>query len=125
MPGTAAEVGWIYCMSNPGMPGLVKVGQTAHDPRERASQLYTTGVPFEFRVEIAKRVWNYVAKEKQIHDLLEKYFERPNPSREFFRCSSTDVFQILELMDGDYLEMADRPDPLNLRQFDHILGSKK
>ena len=117
-----SDIGWIYCMSNPAMPGLVKVGQTGGDPRERAAQLYTTGVPFEFHVEFAKRVKNYIAREKLLHDLLEKHFERPNPSREFFRCSSSDVFEFFELIDGEYLDQADRPDPLNLRRFEHKNG---
>jgi len=111
------DEGWIYCMSNPCMPGIVKVGQTAGDPRQRASQLYTTGVPVEFRVEFAKKVKNYIEREKQLHSLLTKHFERPNPSREFFRCSSADVFTFFELIDGTYLDKADKPDPHNLQQY--------
>jgi hypothetical protein len=113
------EVGWIYCMSNPSMPDLVKVGQTGGDPRERASQLYTTGVPTEFVVEFAKRVRNYTEKEKMLHTLLEKHFARPNKSREFFRCSSADVFEFFELIEGQYLEEADRPNSFNLRKYEH------
>lgn len=104
-------------MSNPWMPDLVKVGQTAEDPRERASQLYTTGVPAEFIVEFAKKVRNYTEKEKQLHSLLEKLYERPNPRREFFKCKSSDVFELFELIDGTYLDKADRPNPHNLRRF--------
>ena len=112
-----SEEGWIYCMSNQWMPDLVKVGQTGGNPHERASQLYTTGVPCEFRVEFAKKVKNYVEKEKQLHALLEKHFERPNKNREFFKCSSRDVHEFFELIDGEYLEKADKPDPHNLRRF--------
>jgi hypothetical protein len=99
------------------MPDLVKVGQTGNNPHERAAQLYTTGVPSEFRVEFAKKVKNYVEKEKQLHALLEKHFERPNKNREFFKCSSADVHEFFELIDGEYLEKADKPDPHNLRRF--------
>ena len=59
-----SDEGWIYCMSNQWMPDLVKVGQTGGHPYERAAQLYTTGVPCEFRVEFAKKVKNYVEREK-------------------------------------------------------------
>jgi hypothetical protein len=111
------DEGWIYCMSNECMPGLVKVGQTANDPAERAAQLYTTGVPCEFRVEFAKRVKNYIAREKLLHSLLEKHFGRPNSSREFFKCNSDEVYSFFELMDGVYLEDADKPDRYNLRRF--------
>ena len=109
--------GWIYCMTNECMPGLVKVGQTSNHPADRAAQLYTTGVPCEFRIEFAKRVKNYVAREKLLHSMLEKHFERPNPNREFFKCSSEDVYPFFELMDGMYLETADKPDRYNLRRF--------
>lgn len=117
------DEGWVYCMSNPAMPGYVKVGMTTRDPRERAAELYTTGVPLEFIVEFAKKVKNYVGKEKQLHELLEKIYERPNPSREFFKCSSSDVYRLFELMDGVYLERADRPNTHNLRKFERVASS--
>ena len=41
-------------MSNPAMPGLVKVGFTTDTPDVRARELYTTGVPLPFKVEFAK-----------------------------------------------------------------------
>jgi hypothetical protein len=95
------------------------VGQTAGDPHERASQLYTTGVPDKFNVEFAKKVKDHTKKEKMIHSLLEKHFERPTPGREFFKCSSADVFEFFELIEGTYLVNADRPDPGGLRQFEY------
>ena len=104
-------------MSNPSMPTLVKVGQTAGDPHDRASQLYSTGVPTEFRVEFAKHVKGYIKKEKQLHALLAKHFGRPNASREFFTCTSKDVYEFFELMEGKYLPGASNPDPYDLRQF--------
>ena len=112
--------GWIYCMSNKWMPSLVKVGQTSGDPHERASQLYTTGVPDKFNVEFAKKVKNHTQKEKMIHALLEKHFERPTPGREFFKCTSEDVFQFFELIEGTYLDRADKPDPDDLRKFEYV-----
>ena len=111
------DEGWIYCMSNECMPGIVKIGQTYNHPTERAAQLYTTGVPCEFRVEFAKKVKNYVAREKMLHSLLEKHFDRPNPNREFFKCNSEDVHPFFELMDGVYMDDAYKPDRYNLRRF--------
>ena len=43
--------GWVYVMSHPNMPGMLKVGQSSHDPSNRASELYTTGLPSPFDIE--------------------------------------------------------------------------
>ena len=45
--------GYVYVMSNPSMPGLLKIGQTTRTPQERADELYhqATGVPVKFKVE--------------------------------------------------------------------------
>ncbi len=38
----------VYVLTNPAMPGLVKIGKTNQkDIEERMKQLYTTGVPLE------------------------------------------------------------------------------
>jgi hypothetical protein len=38
--------GYIYVLTNPNMPGLVKIGYTQRLPRERANELSrATGVP--------------------------------------------------------------------------------
>jgi hypothetical protein len=38
--------GYIYVLTNPNMPGLVKIGYTQRLPRERANDLSrATGVP--------------------------------------------------------------------------------
>ena len=79
--------------------------------------MYTTGVPEPFRLEFAKFVRGFTEKEKLIQALLEKHFERPNPNREFFRCSSHDVYEFFQLIDGSYLVNADKPDPHDLRKF--------
>jgi hypothetical protein len=117
------EEGWVYCLSNPAMPGYVKVGKTTREPRERAAELYTTGVPCEFVVEFAKKVQNVSVKEKQLHQLLEKHYQRPNPNREFFQCSSADVHEFFEIMDGTYLDEADKPNPYDLRKYRYAKSS--
>jgi hypothetical protein len=111
--------GWIYCLTNPSMPNLVKVGQTSGDPHVRALQLYTTGVPSEFKVEFAKYVTDHVKKEAQLHMILAKSYGRPNLKREFFACTSQDVFTLFELIDGRYLDGASTPDPYDLRKYEN------
>jgi hypothetical protein len=56
-PPTAKEAngGSVYVMSNPAMPGLLKVGFTTKEPGDRAEALFTTGIPVPFRVNT--RYW--------------------------------------------------------------------
>ena len=51
--------GYIYCLTNESMYGLVKIGEIHAEgktPHDRARELYTTGVPSPFKVEFAKKV---------------------------------------------------------------------
>jgi hypothetical protein len=91
--------GYVYCFSNPSMPGLLKVGITERTPEERAKELSTTGVPTPFVIEFAKRVKSPAQKEATLHALLEKYAERTNARREFFRTTPEIVKQFFDLMD--------------------------
>lgn len=95
--------GWLYCLSNPAIPGLLKIGQTKNEPKERANQLQTTGVPLPFKIEFAKLVKDYIKKEKILLSLLEQYSNRVNPKREFFKISREEIFAFFELIDGTYL----------------------
>jgi T5orf172 domain len=103
------EEGWIYCLSNESMPGILKVGSTI-DPEITCKQLYTTGVPLPFKIEFAKYVKDYVKKEKTIHKILEQFTDRVNSSREFFKCSKMEVYALLELMEGTYLSQQTKVD---------------
>jgi hypothetical protein len=90
-------IGYIYCFSNESMPGIFKIGKTSRSPNDRASELYTTGVPTAFNEEISKKVDNYDEKEKIIHKLLDEY--RIDSKREFFKVSFDKVKLIFDLMD--------------------------
>lgn len=62
--------GIIYVLTNPAMPGLVKIGMTARDdPRVRMDELYTksAGVPVPFHCVRAVRVDDERAAEKALH----------------------------------------------------------
>ena len=98
---TEVSIGWVYCFSNPSMPGILKVGMTARTPEERAKELFTTAVPLPFKIEFAKRVSDPLQKEMTLHDLLEKYTDRINSRREFFRVSQEEVRKLCDLMDGE------------------------
>lgn len=85
------------------MPGLYKVGYTMNKPTERMLQLYSTGVPLPFELEFAKLVKDPYDKEQTLHKLLERYEERINPKREFFRLDKSHLKLFFDLMDGEYI----------------------
>ena len=64
---------------------LLKIGQTQHDPEDRAAALSTTGVPENFKVEYSALVEDYVAAERKVHQVLSH--ARAKDNREFFKCT--------------------------------------
>ena len=64
------------------MPNILKVGQSSNDPSNRASELYTTGLPNPFDIEYVGIFENFVDLERSVHSFLGKY--RVNNRREFF-----------------------------------------
>ena len=96
--------GYIYCFSNPSMPGILKVGMTERTPEARLSEANTSDTwrpPTSYKIEFAKKVSNASQKEKTLHTLLEQYTDRIHPRREFFRVSPEEVRKFFDLMDGE------------------------
>ena len=100
--------GWIYCLSNKYMPGILKIGQTKGEPLARADQLYTTGVPVPFTVELSVLTDNYEKKEKILHSLLEKNHSRVNPKREFFEITVDEAKPYFDLMSDGKTTKSDK-----------------
>lgn len=87
--------GYVYVLSNPSMPGIVKIGRTFRDPWTRAAELSgATGVPTAFRVEATVSTWNCVWLEKLVHLQLGR--RRVNHNREFFRCTLEEALKATE-----------------------------
>lgn len=96
--------GYIYCFSNPSMPGILKVGMTERTPGERlreANAPDTWRPPTPYKIEFAKKISNPSKKEKTLHVLLEQYTERIHRRREFFRISLEEILKFFDLMDGE------------------------
>ena len=96
--------GYIYCFSNPSMPGILKVGMTERTPEARLSEANASDTwrpPTPYKIEFAKKVSNPSQKEKTLHTLLEQYTDRIHPRREFFRVSQKEVLKFFDLMDGE------------------------
>ncbi len=94
--GEESSEGIVYILTNPAMPGLVKIGKTSRDSvKERLKELYSsTGVPVPFECEYAARVEDASAVEQILHETFGPY--RINPKREFFDISSEEARDVLQ-----------------------------
>lgn len=93
--------GYVYCMSNPAMPDLLKIGYTERPMDERLQEANgSTWVPQEFSIVFARHVNDPNAKEQTVHRILKE--KRVNPRREFFRVTADEVKLLFELMDGSW-----------------------
>lgn len=129
IPETINSKGWIYILSNPCMPGLLKIGMTTNSPHMRAKDLSSsTGVPERFVVEAAYFSDDPRGDEAAIHSALNVH--RINDSREFFKCSLAVADEIcrshclcdakstlVEIADGYSIICADQPIKLNLHEW--------
>jgi hypothetical protein len=87
----------VYVLTNPAMPGLVKIGQTSQeDAQVRIAQLNSTGVPFPFKLEFACKVPNPDEVEEALHKAFAP--DRVNPRREFFKIDADQAIAILKLL---------------------------
>ena len=86
--------GIVYVLSNPAMPGILKIGRTTRaSVEDRMRELYNTSVPFQFVCEYACAAKDCAALEKALHAAFAQ--QRLNPNREFFRIG---VEQLLPLL---------------------------
>ena len=90
----------VYVLTNPAMPGLVKIGKTTQlEVDERMKQLYGTGVPVPFDCAFACQVKDATEVEKALHFAFG--VSRINPNREFFRIEAERVIAVLKLLKVD------------------------
>ncbi|MCC6123725.1 MAG: GIY-YIG nuclease family protein [Pirellulales bacterium] len=91
------NIGIVYVVSNPAMPGIVKIGITAQDNvDQRIKQLFTTSVPVPFECEYACKVTDYETVEKALQIAFSP--NRINPQREFFNIEPEQAIVILKLL---------------------------
>lgn len=88
--------GIVYVLTNPAMPGVVKIGRTSRGMDARLNELYSTGVPLPFECAYAARVDDEAKVERAFHRAFDPY--RVNPKREFFNIEPEQAIGLLELM---------------------------
>jgi hypothetical protein len=110
--------GYVYCLENESMPGLVKIGYTDRTMEERlqeANNSGTFGPPTEYKIVFAKFVKEPRVKESILHTLLSRV--RRNPKKEFFTVSADHVKLYFELLDGEWYIGSDCIDEEHCTQF--------
>lgn len=74
-------------MSNPAMPGIVKIGFSTKDPALRAREFDGSGLPYPYVVEYDVLVENPREVEQRAH----KYLSKCREKKEWFRCSAREA----------------------------------
>lgn len=85
--------GYVYVVSNPLFPQLIKIGFTSKPPEERIDELDSTGLPEKFIEHYRVRAIDAQALEKRLHAHFDGYRYRKN--REFFKLTPQQVYSVL------------------------------
>ncbi len=97
-----AKSGFVYCIKNDAMPGLVKIGATTRDPADRLDEArHATWAPSCFRITAQAAVDDAFETERVLHALLAP--RRFEARREFFKLSDEEtraVFAVVEIIAG-------------------------
>jgi hypothetical protein len=104
-PNSGSGEGIVYILTNPVMPGLIKIGITSTDLPTRMKQLYSCGVPVPFECAYAKRVQDYQKVEATLHLAFGDH--RINGNREFFRIDPERVRVIFNLLPGEEIKIGE------------------
>lgn len=93
---------WVYVLSNPTSPGLLKIGYTSLTPDERAKQISNaTGVALPYKVEWAFKCFDGEQLEGAVHRKLVEY--RVNNQREFFQIDLEEAKKVIKLLGKNYI----------------------
>ena len=90
------QSGIVYVLTNPAMPGFVKIGLTKGKTIEkRLANLSNTSVPLPFTIEYACKVNDCFGVEKALHNAFSQFRA---PRKEFFRIDPNGAIGILKLL---------------------------
>lgn len=86
--------GTVYVLTNPSIPGQVKIGATERTAEHRRHELSrATGVSTEFEIAFEATFEDVWRAERTAHEHLAHC--RVNGNREFFRCDPADAIKVL------------------------------
>lgn len=90
-----SKAGWLYVISSPSLPGLVKLGATRRlNPTIRVKELSSSSLPEPFKAHCFVFSDDCFELENNIHKYFDK--ERVNPDREFFRIEPKKAIDVLK-----------------------------
>ncbi len=93
---------WVYILSNPALPNMLKIGYTKNEPEVRAKQISaSTGVALPYKVEWAFQCFNGEQLEQEVHRELATY--RVNQNREFFDIPLAEAQEAIEKLGQQYV----------------------
>ena len=102
IPSDGVGKEFIYVLSNPSFPGLLKIGYTRKDIGIRIKDLSkATGVPTPFKLEYMFRCNNGLELESEIHKHLKEF--RPNNYREFFEITLLQAIEAVKFIGNNYI----------------------
>jgi len=91
--------GYLYILTNPSMPGLVKIGITTRSISDRVSELDSaTGVPGKFTVEAYFESSDPAMHERSVHSSLAAVRIK---GKEFFRVRLDDAINVVRKATGN------------------------
>ena len=89
-----SKAGWLYVISSPSLPGLVKLGATRRlNPTIRVKELSSSSLPEPYHAHCFVFSDDCFELENNIHKYFDK--ERVNPDREFFRIEPKEAIDVL------------------------------
>ena len=86
----------VYVLTNPAMPGYIKIGKT-DNLKERLRNLDRTSTPLPFQCEYAAEVNDADKVEKILHDIFVD--KRVRSNREFFEVDPQQIIRALDLQE--------------------------
>ena len=90
-----SKAGWLYVITSPSLPGLVKIGCTRRlNPALRVRELSSSSLPEPYHAHCFVFSDDCFELENNIHKYFDK--ERVNPDREFFRIEPKEAIDVLK-----------------------------
>lgn len=102
------SLGFVYILSNPAMPGFVKIGYTTYIPEKRVDELSgATGVPKRFILQYWCLTQDPEDVERRVHERLARM--RVSNDREFFEMSVPDAIVLIDELARPVSSRYERP----------------